>query len=36
MGFTCNYLEKEKKIIFTSYLVHNDGNIYGYKIQDTN
>jgi len=32
---TCNHLG-EKNIIFTSYLAHNDGNIYGYKIQDKN
>jgi len=34
--FTCNHLGGEKNIIFISYLAHNDGNIYGYKIQDKN
>ena len=32
--FTCNYLAKDKNIIFASYLHHNDSNIYGYRIKD--
>ena len=30
--FTCNYLEKEKNILFISYLHSGDANIYGYKV----